>query len=326
MKIACLLVAIVFPIAHAQNDLNTALDYVIGEMGESGFFADSWRTYFETGPIPVPDCDPVALVPASQADAALRRVLDAQVIKVGINTLAAGAPNIYSLVGDPNELTSDPEELDGYEVACIKEAVRLFNVAYQTNVTLEIVPIDETPYFEPLRDALNDETVDIVWSGMVVNDERAAAVDFTCPSFQTDFVLAAGDGVGSELPPADGPDIPVACIAIFCSLDLPAPFVLSEIVGGTFADLNGVLTNTTGGMDYNLGSFEQLAIFFQANCNNCSFVETSALSSVFRAPSTKKMANTTETFTPTVAPTSSGVAYDSVLTLAILAVMALWVG
>ena len=51
-------------------------------------------------------------------------------------------------------------------------------------------------YFPPLADALNQKSVDMVWTRMTNTPARELEVDFTtCNSFATAFTLAAASGV-----------------------------------------------------------------------------------------------------------------------------------
>lgn len=279
-----------FQLVTAQNDLNLALQLLISEMNSDGFFLDAWTIHHKSLPIPVPnECSIGMLTPRDNADESLSSVLDSGILRVGLAKLAAGYPAYYSKsvnATDPTDI--DAGDLDGYEIYCAKEAARRLGEAYSVNVEPEFIVIHGDTYFEPLRDALNDEIIDVTWTAMFPTDERAAEIDFTCPTFLTEQVIGAGAGVGERRPRSSENPLDVACVRGFCELDLPPPFVMRRMIPETTDEVYGALLRPDDGIKYAVYTFEQLGLFFQESCPNCTFVDMAPLDIIVRLPATKK--------------------------------------
>ena len=139
------------------------------------------------------------------------------------------------------------------------------------------------------RDALNNDTIDLVWSAMFPTPERELEVDFTCSTFSTEQVIGAGNGVSPKSPNPFGENLTVACVRGFCTLQPPTPFALRRLEPETNEAVFAALLNTSDGIDYAVYTFEQLGMFFADSCPNCSYVDMEPLANIVRIPATKLM-------------------------------------
>jgi hypothetical protein len=95
----------------------------------------------------------------------------------------------------------------------------------------------------------------------------------------------------------DGNTIKVACVAIFCTYDVPAPFETVD-VGLSNTDYVALLTNTTDEYDYIVRAVDQSVFFFEDECPTCEFVEIDPVGSSSLAPATRQGPPATESPTP----------------------------
>jgi hypothetical protein len=263
------------------------------------------NAYFTGDPVPVPStCMLGAVVNVQDADASLTSVLDAGRIRIGISRGAGSFPLLYSVDGSDGSTSTDLElqgaALDGYEIACAKEAVRRIGVKYSVGMAAIFDVLPAPPFFPALVGALDDGIVDVAWTQIAVNNARADQVDFTCPTFFTTYRITAGAGVGATPPPADGDPVEVACTAIFCTFDVPAPFVLVD-TGLSGPDYDFLLYSPNSQYEYTIGAVEEYLFLFENECTTCVFVDVDPVGSSTLAPATRQGAP--ETKRPTGSPT-----------------------
>jgi ABC-type amino acid transport substrate-binding protein len=253
---------------------------------------------------------PGEIIPLEDTDEAFQRILNDGVIRMGVNTVAGGEPYLYTILEDNSTSTNlTAGVLAGYCVEGAKEAVRRLQIKYNVTLDLEYVFVTGSTYFDPLVDALDSGTIDFVWDRTGVNDERAQAADFGCPTYYTEYVIAGGAGVSTVPPPSDGPTVQVGCIFLFCTFEVPPPFqIVNMNVGGT--EYLEELTNKTFGVDYIINARDGLVDFINNNCPTCGILDLDPLATGVWAPLTAKSADdmTTESPTaiPTALPTTSG--------------------
>lgn len=281
--------------------------------------------YFTGDPVPVPSScrNPDEIVALADADFSLQRVLDSGILRIGISKIGGSIPFIYKNSTEDGVVTDldASGELDGYEIACAKEATKRLAAQYNVVVAPEFDVLPGPPFFLPMATALEDDIVDVIWSQISVTDAREQEVDFVCPNFYTSYRIAAGAGVSADAPAADGPAIPVACTAVYCSFDVPAPFVLESVDGGTNDEYSAILTDTTDGYDYTINSQENLELFFETECPTCAFVNVDAVGASSLAPATRIGAP--ETPGPTASPiVDSGSSRAEVVATAVLGALA----
>jgi ABC-type amino acid transport substrate-binding protein len=238
------------------------------------------------------------------ADTSLTNVLDNGIVRIGLSRVGGSFPLLYA-----NETTEQGEfvvtidlegggELDGYEIASAKEAVRRMGVQYGVDLVPEFDVLPGPPFFAALEGALTDGIVDVAWTQIGVNDARENQIDYTCPTFFTTYRITAGAGVGSAVPVVtDGSTVKVACIAIMCTYDVPAPFETVD-VGLSNLDYVDLLLNTTDEYDYTIGSVDEYNFLFEDQCTTCSFVDIAAVGSSSLAPATRQGPPETESPTP----------------------------
>jgi ABC-type amino acid transport substrate-binding protein len=263
--------------------------------------------YFSGDPVSIPTTCPHSdeLVAVADADTSLTSVLDAGVVRVGISRVGGSFPLLYA-----NETTdqgfvvsTDLEgggELDGYEIASAKEAVRRIGVKYSVDLVAVFDVLPGPPFFPALEGALTDGIVDVAWTQIGVNNAREDQIDFTCPTFFTTYRITAGSGVGSTPPAQDGPTVKVACIDIFCTFDVPAPFEKVD-VGLSGQDYDALLFDTTDEYDYNIGAVEEYVFLMKNDCPTCKFVDIEPVGTSSLAPATRQ--GPLETGRPTPSPT-----------------------
>jgi len=255
------------------------------------FFLEAWSYFpFETGvgvPVPILDtCYEGRYVdPLTEGDASLRDVLERGRIRIGVSLNLAGRPLLYSTKGGADETDLSAGELDGYEIACAREATRRLGELYGVGIEPVFVPVEGDEFFPSLREAQLSGSTDVIWSGVTVRPDREALVDFVCTTFQTDTVIGAAPGVELENFPPDGPPVNVTCIAVYCDIDVPAPFVKVEYVGDVSEALH-LLAEPGNGYDYHLRTIEQLATFFEENCGDCAYAQIPPVASNYWAPFT----------------------------------------
>jgi ABC-type amino acid transport substrate-binding protein len=257
-------------------------------------------------PVPVPQtCTHTdGFVAVEDADTSLTNVLDSGIVRIGLSRVGGGFPLLYA-----NETTDQGEfvvtldlegggELDGYEIASAKEAVRRMGVQYGVALVPEFDVLPGPPFFAALEGALTDNIVDVAWTQIGVNNAREEVIDYTCPTFITTYRIVAGASVGSAVPVVtDGNTIKVACVAIFCTYDVPAPFETVD-VGLSNTDYVALLTNTTDEYDYIVRAVDQSVFFFEDECPTCEFVEIDPVGSSSLAPATRQGPPATESPTP----------------------------
>jgi hypothetical protein len=233
-------------------------------------------------------------------------------VRVGLSRTAGSFPLLYAneTTNDGTVVSTDLEGLngnefflDGYEIASATEAIRRMGVQYNVDLVPFFDVLPGPPFFAALEGALTDDIVDVAWTQIAVNSVREAQIDFTCPTFFTTYRVTAGAGVGSTPPAADGPVVPVACIAIYCTLTLPAPFELVDV------DLSGpdyaaLLYDTSSEYDYNVGAVDEYVFLMENECPTCEFVDIDPVGSSSLAAATQQ-ATLLTTGRPTPAPTSS---------------------
>jgi len=275
-----------------SNDLNLALQFIISEMVKSNFFLEQWSYFpFATGvgvPVPILDsCYEGRIVDRTTADSSLTRVLDSQQLRIGVSTILAGRPLLYSTTQGAEETDLTAGNLDGYEIACAREATLRLGQLYNIQPVLEpvFVPIDGDDFFDSLRDAQLNSLTDIIWSGVTVRDSRQEEVDFVCTTFQTDTVIGAAPGVEIEEFDPNGPPINLTCIAVYCSIDVPPPFVKVEF-NGDVSDALQLLAQPDNGFDYHIRTIEQLATFFAQSCPDCEYAQIPPIATNYWAPFT----------------------------------------
>jgi hypothetical protein len=265
--------------------------------------------YFSGDPVSIPTACAHSdeLVAVEDADSSLTDVLDAGIVRVGLSRVAGSFPLLYA-----NEATDQGDfvvstdlegggELDGYEIASAKEAVRRIGVKYNVDLVAVFDVLPGPPFFAALEGALTDGIVDVAWTQIGVTNAREDQIDFTCPTFFTTYRITAGAGIGSTPPAQDGPTVLVACIDIFCTFDVPAPFELVD-VGLSGPDYDALLSNTTDEYDYNIGAVEEYVFLIENDCPTCEFVDIEPVGSSSLAPATRQ-ASPPETERPTPSPT-----------------------
>lgn len=234
---------------------------------------------------------------ASEADESIQRILDSGRIRIGVNTVAGGVPYLYTMNTEDNSTSTnlflsvedEDAELTGYEVEGAREAVRRIGNKYDTELAADFVLVVGPPYFDPLEEALNSGVIDVVWSRMGVNEERADTFDFVCPNYFTEYRIASAAEVGTEYPP-DNATVPVGCIAIICSFNVPPPFELVdlELSGQEYEQV--LLNSTLYGVEYTINTVDRLVPFFTTDCPTCGFVEDAEpVATSSWAPSTAKL-------------------------------------
>lgn len=244
-------------------------------------------------PVPILDtCYDGARIDPETADESLTRVLNSQQIRIGISTILSGRPLLYSTTEGADETDLTAGNLDGYEIACAREATRRLGELYGiSNMEAVFIPIDGNDFFDSLRDAQFAGETDIIWSGVTVRDSRAEQVDFVCTTFQTDTVIGAAPGVKVENFTIDGPPINVTCIAVYCDIDVPPPFQTVQYEGDVNTALK-LLAEPNNGFDYHLRTIDQLATFFAEECEDCSYAQVDPVAVNFWAPFTAYVGDT----------------------------------
>jgi hypothetical protein len=290
-------------------------------------FVRSYRTvpyrnlYFEGTPVSIPSTcthsDNNDLVAVEDADTSLTNVLDSGIVRVGLSRVAGSFPMLYAnettddgsyvVSTDLEGLNGNEFVLDGYEISSATEAVRRLGVKYNTDLVPLFDVLPGPPFFAALEGALTDDIVDVAWTQIAVNDSREGQIDFTCPTFFTTYRITAGAGVGSTPPPVDGPVVLVACIAIFCTLTVPAPFELVD-VSLSGPDYDALLYDAASEYDYNVGAVDEYAFLMANECPTCEFVDIDSVGSSALAPATRQATDPLASGRPTPSPTSSGCA------------------
>lgn len=232
-------------------------------------------------------------------------------MRVGLSRVAGSFPLLYAneTTDDGTLVSTDLEGLngndfvlEGYEIASATEAIRRLGVKYNVELVAVFDVLPGPPFFAALEGALTDEIVDVAWTQIGVNNARESQIDFTCPTFFTTYRITAGAGVGSTPPAADGPTVPVACIAIFCTLTVPAPFELVDVeLSGP--EYDALLYDTQSEYDYNIGAVEQYVFLMENECPTCEFVDIEPVGSSSLAPATRQATKIT-TGGPTPSPTA----------------------
>lgn len=299
------------PDANEGNDLNTALQLVIGEMNNDNFFIETWSHFYPFLPIPVPNnCYNGKKVGLDVADESLKSVVERQSLRVGVTPLAALYPSLFSDVNNVSEVKSTSttasvsteqnitldlkvETLDGYEIVCAKEAAKRLGELYGIEIRADFKILPNDSFFPPLVDALNNDEVDVVWSSIFVLDDRRPLIDYVCDSYSTEMVIGAAPGVGSARPDPDGAPINLPCYGGFCDFKPPTPFRLLEINNPDNYYSMNLIVNTTDDFNYTMAPFERLRLFFAEHCPNCTEVDIPAVGYIDQSPITKK-SNKTE--------------------------------
>lgn len=296
------------------NDLNTVLQYCIGQMIQANFFSDTWTTYFpKVLPTAIPNnCKDGRIIPVKDADKSLLNVLNNKTLRIGIHTALLNSQYLfYSNESDTSttkskesdstnatnsatksntsgiELSNAPGTLlYGFEPACLREVTRLLGNSYQMDIQPELVLIGGDDFFGSLKVAVDGNEVDMVWSTVTVSDERSKLVNFACNTHMSEYVIGASAKVGSDFPNPQGPAIPLGCYAISCTYtNIPAPFVLKPI---PYESEEQTLTNTSDEFEYILMPYENLWNYVRTVCGNCSQVLTpETIGASYYAPFTK---------------------------------------
>ena len=274
--------------------------------------------YFRGTPVSVPSTcknnDNNEFVAVENADTSLTNVLDTGIVRVGLSRVAGSFPLLYAneTTDDGNYVVSTDLEglngnefvLDGYEIASATEAVRRLGVKYNMDLVPFFDVLPGPPFFAALEGALTDDIVDVAWTQIAVNDARELQIDFTCPTFFTTYRITAGASIGSAPPPVDGPMVPVACIAVFCTLTVPAPFELVD-VGLSGPHYDALLYDTASEYDYNVGAVDEYEFLMENECPTCEFVDIDPVGSSSLAPATRQATDPLASGRPTPSPTSS---------------------
>jgi hypothetical protein len=314
-------------------------------MNEEGFFTTTWTMFFpKVVPIPNPDnCYGKMITPADMVDDSLKIVLQRQTLRIGIHTVVASYPSLYSYLEDINtfngstnasnattnttedtkidtklKYTTDPlnpQALHGHVPTNLRELTRQLSVAYQIDIQPDFVLISGQDFFNDLKNAVETNQVDVVWSVVAVTEERSHVVDYICSSHMSEYVIGASAKVGSKLPNPNGTPIPTVCYGIACTFPLPSPFY--AVKGNLPQETWLTLSNTTDPYEYGILTYDTLWNYIRENdeCNNCTQVLTSApVYKEFRAPFTKRYLPANHTNQSTTLTSSS----SSLLSLAFL--------
>ncbi len=148
--------------AQGNNKLCGAVEEALYALAQEGTLADITTEWFGS------DISLIGKADAAAEVSSLDAVLNAGVLKVGVD--AAFAPMTFK-DADGN--------YTGYDVELVKA------VAAKLGVAVEFVEVD----WANLEAALSDGTIDCVWSGMSINDERKAAMTVSDAYLESNTVL-----------------------------------------------------------------------------------------------------------------------------------------
>jgi hypothetical protein len=276
-------------------------------MIDNEFFDNTWMNYFpKVLPTPIPNrCYDGKIIPLSEADASVQNVINRKSLRVGIHALLLDTPYLFesNYTNSTNVTTTDTKVggstdaaaavyFDGYDPTCLRELTRLLSESYQVDIQLDLIIIEGNDFFNDLRNAVNTDHVDMVWSIVTISEERSTQVDYVCPNHMSEYVIGASAKVGSSLPDPKGSPIPLLCFAISCTFtnNIPAPFYLQSTDNGP----ERTLANTSDEYEYGLVTYEALWHYIREKCPNCTQVDmSSSIARDFRAPFTKFYYNET---------------------------------
>jgi ABC-type amino acid transport substrate-binding protein len=86
---------------------------------------------------------------------------------------------------------------DGYDPACLQELARLLSESYQVDIQLALIIIEGNNPFNDLRNAVDTDHVDMIWSVVTISEERSTQVDYVCPSHMSEYVIGASAKAGN---------------------------------------------------------------------------------------------------------------------------------